>query len=113
MDNNFKKDQEVNDLDKLIAVDEEVTEELVEEVKEAPKVEEKSKPEPKVETKVSKPKNDDTVAVFAEGNIYQAKWGELSKGYNIIKKEAADYWLAHRTVRLATPEEVAKHYGVK
>lgn len=109
MDNVFKKDQEVDDLDKLVAVDEEVVEELVEEVKEAPKVEAKPKPEPKV----SKAKDDDTVAVFAEGNIYQAKWGELNKGYNIIKKEAADYWLAHRTVRLATPEEVAKHYGVK
>jgi hypothetical protein len=58
-------------------------------------------------------KDNDTVAVFAEGNISQAKWGELKKGYNIIKKETADYWLAHRTVRLATPEEVARHYGIK
>lgn len=58
-------------------------------------------------------KGNNTVALFAEGNISQAKWGELSKGYNIVNKEAADFWLAHRTVRLATPEEVAKHYGVK
>ena len=65
---------------------------------------------PKIEVNL---KDNDTVAVFAAGHISQAKWGELSKGYNIIKKEAADYWLAHRTVRLATPEEVAKHYGIK
>jgi hypothetical protein len=58
-------------------------------------------------------KDSNTVALFAAGHISQAKWGELSKGYNIVNKEAADFWLAHRTVRLATPEEVAKHYGVK
>jgi hypothetical protein len=65
---------------------------------------------PKIEVNL---KDNNTVALFAAGNISQAKWGELSKGYNIVSKETANFWLAHRTVRLATPEEVAKHYGVK
>lgn len=57
---------------------------------------------------------DDTVALFSNGSIYQAKWGELAKGYNVVSKEAAEYWLTHTSrVRLATPDEVAKHYGVK
>ena len=60
------------------------------------------------------PKEDpDVVALFSEGNMFQEKWGELSKGYNIVKKEYADKWLQFKQVRIATPEEVAKYYGVK
>lgn len=89
--------------------------------------EEAEKPEPKAEEPVEKTDksekakkqkksnvDNDSVALFSNGGIYQAKWGELTKGYNIVSKEAAKYWLSHTTrVRLATPEEVAKHYGVK
>jgi hypothetical protein len=100
MDKKIDKDLTFTSLKPLDVLYEEVVEDILE--KKAAEVKENTKPE-----------DNDTVAVFAEGNISQAKWGELSKGYNIIKKEAADFWLAHRTVRLATPEEVAKHYGVK
>lgn len=79
-----------------------------EELPEETVVEEKSK-------KAKKPKlDDDSVALFTNGTIYQNKWGEITKGYNIVSKEAAEYWLSHTSrVRLATPEEIAKHYGIK
>ena len=110
MDNKIDKDLDFTSLKPL----EVLYEEAVAELSEKEPVEVEKKAESKTETKKAiKPKDDGTVALFAAGNISQAKWGELSKGYNIVDKEAADFWLAHRTVRLATPEEVAKHYGVK
>ena len=117
MDNEINKDHKDIDLDSLVSLYNEAVEEQskTEELKEEPVIEKpkaEAKPKPKAESKAKKDE-DDTVAIFAEGNMYQGKWGELSKGYNIVKKEAADFWLAHRTVRKATPEEVAKHFGVK
>lgn len=106
MDNNFKDDVFQPNLDDLVEKYEEAVK--VEEKKQEAKT--KAEPKPKPE---AKKKDDGTVAIFAEGNMYQNKWGEIVKGYNIVKKEAADFWLLHRTVRLATPEEVAKHFGVK
>jgi hypothetical protein len=103
MNKEIDKDLDFTSLKPLEVLYEEAVEELSEK-------ETKENNLPKIEVNL---KNSDTVAVFAEGNIFQAKWGELKKGYNIVKKETADFWLAHRTVRMATPEEVAKHYGVK
>lgn len=105
MDNNFEDNVVQPDLTDLVEKYEEAVK--TEEKKQEAKT--KATPKPKPETK----KQDDTIAIFAQGNMYQNKWGEITKGYNIVKKEAADYWLLHRTVRLATPEEVAKHFGVK
>lgn len=70
---------------------------------------EEKKPKAKKETK----QDQDVVALYSEGNMFQSKWGELSKGYNIVKKEYAEKWLQFKQVRIATPEEVAKYYGVK
>ena len=58
---------------------------------------------------LDKPK--EKVAVFSNGSIYWNGVGSLEKGYNIITKEASVQWLTRKNVRLATPEEVAKHYG--
>ena len=69
--------------------------------------------EKKPKTKKVVKEDTDVVALYSEGNMFQARWGELSKGYNIVKKEYADKWLQFKQVRIATPEEVAKYYGVK
>jgi hypothetical protein len=53
----------------------------------------------------------DKVALWSNKNIRWAGVGTLSKGYNIINKEAADKWLMREGIREATPEEVANHYG--
>jgi len=60
-----------------------------------------------------KPKDDssDKVAVWSKGNIRWTGVGDLSKGYNIVTKEAAEKWLSRGGIRKATPEEVATHYG--
>ena len=53
----------------------------------------------------------ETVAVFSERNLSWSGVGTLTRGYNIIAKEASDQWLRHKAVRQASPEEVARHYG--
>lgn len=71
---------------------------------------------PKVETekpKTSKKSKSDaeTVALYSTHNLHQSKHGDLVIGYNIVAKEKADFWLRSKKVRLATPEEVAKHFN--
>lgn len=58
-------------------------------------------------------KKDDSnkVALWSNKNIRWTGIGALSKGYNIVTKEAADKWLVREGIREATPEEVATHYG--
>jgi len=67
---------------------------------------EESVAEPKVEKPVS-----EKVALFSERNIFWNGVGEVVKGYNIVTKEVSEKWLTHSKVRIATPQEVAKHYG--
>lgn len=61
--------------------------------------------EKKKETEVEK------IALWSDRNIRWTNVGELSKGYNIVTKEAAEKWLGKRGIREATPQEVAAHYG--
>jgi hypothetical protein len=68
------------------------------------------KEEPVAEAKVEK-SVDKKVALFSERNIFWNGVGEVVKGYNIVTKEVSTKWLTHDKVRIATPQEVAKHYG--
>ena len=52
------------------------------------------------------------VAVYSEKNMNWSAIGRVSKGYNIVTKEAAEMWLTRKGIRKATPEEVATHYGL-
>lgn len=65
----------------------------------------------KVDTETKKKDDKDKVAVWSNKNIRWTGVGALSKGYNIITKEAAEMWLTREGIRSATPEEVAAHYG--
>lgn len=63
-------------------------------------------------------KNEDTpkeetskVAVYTSKNLFKYGLGSLKLGYNIVTKEASEFWLTHEAVRSATPEEVAKAYN--
>lgn len=59
------------------------------------------------------PKKDvEKVAVFSERNLNWNEVGSLSKGYNIVTKEASEKWLTRPTVRLATPEEIKREYDL-
>lgn len=62
---------------------------------------------------VAETKSDDSnkVALWSDKNIRWTGTGTLSKGYNIVTKEAAAKWLLREGIREATPEEVAAHYG--
>ena len=51
------------------------------------------------------------VALFSEKNLHWLGVGNIKKGYNVVKEEAAKLWLQRKGVREATPEEVATYYG--
>jgi hypothetical protein len=51
------------------------------------------------------------IAVYSQKNLHMDNLKPLSVGYNIISKESSEKWLTHKAVRIASPEEVASHYG--
>lgn len=53
---------------------------------------------------------EDKVALWSEKNV---RWDGLTitKGYNIVTKEAADKWTTLNGIRIATPEEIVTYYG--
>jgi hypothetical protein len=55
-------------------------------------------------------KNQEKVAVHSSKNLFKYGLGELKIGYNIVTKEASEFWITHQAVREATPEEVANVY---
>jgi hypothetical protein len=68
---------------------------------------------PKVSTSKSKTSDTDKVAIFSSKNVTWSEIGsKVYRGYNIVKPELADKWLTKDFVRLATPEEVAKEFGL-
>ena len=52
------------------------------------------------------------VAIHSEKNMHWNGIGGITKGYNIVTKEAAQQWLTRKGIRQATPEEVASYYGL-
>ena len=72
--------------------------------------------EPKQEVKVDFKKDKletEKIALYSIKNLFWNGIGELNTGYNIVSKEESEKWLTHKAVRIATPEEVASHYGKK
>jgi hypothetical protein len=68
---------------------------------------------PKISTSRSKASDTDKVAIFSSKNVTWSEIGsKVYRGYNIVKPELADKWLTKDFVRLATPEEVAKEFGL-
>jgi hypothetical protein len=57
-------------------------------------------------------KEKDKVAVYSTKNVNWSGVGQVSKGYNIVTKQAADKWATRDHIRIATPEEVAGEYGI-
>ena len=55
-------------------------------------------------------KTTEKVAVYSSKNLFKYGLGELKIGYNIVTKEASNFWTSQSSVRIATPEEVAKAY---
>ena len=55
------------------------------------------------------------VALYSDHNKHTTdkQLGSLKVGYNIVTKEAADWWLTRKGVREATPNEIARHYGIE
>lgn len=70
------------------------------------------KPAPKPKTKTEKTPIVEKVAILSEKNISWSGVGKVYKGINIVKPEVAEKWLEKPYIRTATPEEVAKEFGL-
>lgn len=55
---------------------------------------------------------DNKVAVFSTKNILINNVGKINKGYNIVSQAKADLLEKYDFTRIATPEEVAREYGL-
>jgi hypothetical protein len=71
----------------------------------------KAAPKKPAAPKPAKPLTDD-VAIYSSRNMHWEGVGKISKGFNIVTKEAAEKWLTKGNIRLADPKEVAKGYGL-
>jgi hypothetical protein len=56
--------------------------------------------------------SEDKVALKSTKNVHWQGVGRLYRGYNIVKKDAAEKWLKREHVTLATPEEIAREFNV-
>ena len=56
--------------------------------------------------------NFDKVAIFSTRSVYWPGVGRVVRGYNIVSSSKVDEWLTRNHVRIATPEEVAREYGI-
>jgi hypothetical protein len=65
----------------------------------------------KESAKAASAKEKDTVAIYSTRNVNWSGVGQVSKGYNIVTKQAADKWVTRDHIRIATPEEVARDFG--
>lgn len=71
-----------------------------------------SKTASKPKVKTDKVVADDKVAVFSTSNVTWNGVGKVYRGINIVTAAAAERWLERPHIRIATPEEVAKEYGL-
>jgi len=93
---------------------EETEEVSVEEIAEEPKIEDSPKPAKAETKKKAKPveESEKIVAVFSTKNVTWNGVGKVNRGYNIVTQEEADQWETRSHIRIATPEEVAREYGL-
>ncbi len=56
-------------------------------------------------------KEKDSVAIYSTRNVTWSGVGKVSRGYNIVTKEASEKWATRNHIRIATPEEVAREFG--
>jgi hypothetical protein len=54
--------------------------------------------------------SDEKVALYSTKNLFKYGLGELKVGYNIVSKDASEFWVSHEAVREATPEELLEAY---
>jgi hypothetical protein len=119
-------DELINEEEEFLALLQEEAEELAakeqeeaatEEVEDAPVVEEVVPVVEKTE-KVEKPAKtekkpvENTVALLSTRNVSWNGVGSVEVGFNIVTKEQAEKWLTRNHITLATPEDVAKGYGL-
>ena len=112
-DDSFLIEKDIVDELPLEAVDKKIEEFIVEEkpMPFSPKIEKTVKKEIKKDP-VKKDKKEKTVAIHSTRNVTWNGVGKVYRGYNIVDEETAEKWLTRDHIRIATPQEVAKEYGL-
>ncbi len=112
-DDSFLIEKDIVDELPLEAVDKKIEEFIVEEkpMPFSPKIEKTVNKEIKKEP-VKKDKKEKTVAIHSTRNVTWNGVGKVYRGYNIVDEETAEKWLTRDHIRIATPQEVAKEYGL-
>ncbi len=112
-DDSFLIEKDIVDELPLEAVDKKIEEFIVEEkpMPFSPKIEKTVKKEIKKEP-AKKDKKEKTVAIHSTRNVTWNGVGKVYRGYNIVDEETAEKWLTRDHIRIATPQEVAKEYGL-
>jgi hypothetical protein len=116
-------DELINEDEEFLALLQEEAEELaakeqaeaiVEAVEETPVVEEVVPVVEKTEkpAKTEKKSAEKTVALLSTRNVSWNGVGSVEVGYNIVTAEQAEKWLTRNHITVATPEDVAKGYGL-
>jgi hypothetical protein len=65
------------------------------------------KPKPTVKANLK-----EKVAIHSTKNVTWSSVGTVYVGFNIVTPAVAEKWLERKHIRLATPEEVAKEFGL-
>lgn len=89
-----------------------VEEEQAEEVPTVEEVAPVEEPKPEKPAKAEKKTAEKTVALLSTRNVTWNGVGKVEVGYNIVTEEQAEKWLTRNHITLATPEDVAKGYGL-
>jgi len=95
--------------------DEEVLETVSEEVEEPAVVKEEVlevEDKPAKTPKADKKSTEKTVALLSTRSVSWNGVGKVEVGYNIVTEEQAEKWLTRNHITVATPEDVAKGYGL-
>ncbi len=95
--------------------DEEVLETVSEEVEEPAVVKEEVlevEDKPAKTPKADKKSAEKTVALLSTRSVSWNGVGKVEVGYNIVTEEQAEKWLTRNHITVATPEDVAKGYGL-
>jgi len=72
----------------------------------------KASPSTKKKQIAKQPLPENKIAVFSTKNVTWSGVGKVYRGYNIVSADAAEKWATRTHIRIATPEEVAREYGV-
>jgi hypothetical protein len=57
-------------------------------------------------------KNKATISIFSQKNASWSGVGKVYRGHNLVREDQARLWLTRGFIRISTPEEIYKEFGI-